>query len=169
MKTYVGLIPDDEHVAHARAALQAAGVPADGIATLARPAEVWDRLAGHRRLRLVRRHAMIGALLGLAISAIYSVPLIFMYCPETGCSFGTSVSVLAILALYWLLGGAFLGAIAGTDRLEQGLYSYVEGVRRGARLMVVEAPDDKAAAVPPILQHESGLLVYGLERGDKDH
>jgi hypothetical protein len=167
MKTYVGLIPDNEHVAHAGAALQAAGIPAAGISTLTRPADVWERLEGHSRFRVVRRSATIGALLGLAVSAIYTVPLVLMYCPEMGCSFATSVTVLVILALYWLLGGAFLGAIAGADRLEQGLYSYVEGVRRGARLMVVEAPAEQAAEVPRILEHESGLLVHSLERGDR--
>jgi hypothetical protein len=167
MKTYVGLIPDNEHVAHAGSALQAAGIPAGRIATLTQPADVWERLEGHRRFQVVRKSATIGAILALAVSTIYTVPLVLMYCPEMGCSFATSVTVLVILALYWLLGGAFLGAIVGADRLEQDLYSYVEGVRRGAMLMVVEAPDEQAAEVPHILERESGLLVYSLEGGDQ--
>lgn len=167
MKTYLGLIPDNEHVMHAGSALHAAGIPERAISTLVQPAEVWERLGGHERMRVVRKHAVVGGLLGLAVSLIYAVPLVLMYCPEMGCSFGTSVSVLAILALYWLLGGAFMGTIVGADRLEQGLYSYVEGVRRGGRLMVVQAPDEKAAEVPRILEHESGLMVFSLEGGDK--
>jgi hypothetical protein len=166
MKTFVSLIPDDEHAVHARAALQDAGIPQEGISTLVEPADVWARLEGHQRLRVVRRSAAIGAALGLSVSAIYAVPLVLTFCPEMGCSLGTSVIGFVILAIYWLLGGAFLGTLVGADRLEQGLYSYVEGVRRGGRLMVVDTPDERADEVPQILEHDNGLLVYSLERRD---
>ena len=165
MKTLVGLIPDDEHALKAREALQVAGIGAGEISTLKLPGEVWERLGGRRKLRVVFRYAFFGAMLGLVVGSLYGIPAGLMNCSEMGCPFTTSTVLLLIISIYWVLGGAFLGAIIGVDRLEQDLYSYVEGVRHGEALLIVEAPDDQTSEVEHILHQESGLLVHSLERG----
>jgi hypothetical protein len=165
VKTLIGLIPDREHALSADQALHGAGIGASRISALARPAEVWERLEGRKKLNIVSRDGRIGALLGLAVSAIYLVPLVIMYCPEMGCSSATRFIFLTVMALCWALGGAFLGTIVGTDQLEHDLYSYVEGVRHGGVVLLVESPDEQAAAVSRILRQENGLLVHTIERG----
>lgn len=165
MKTLIGLIPDDEHVVKAREALQVAGIGAGEISALKRPSEVWERLGGRRKLRVVFRYVFFGAMLGLAVGGLYGIPAGIMNCSEMGCPFTTSAVLLLIVTVYWVLGGAFLGAIIGMDRLEQDLYSYVEGVRHGEALLIVETPDDKSSEVERILQKENGLLVHSIERG----
>jgi len=165
MKTLVGLIPDNEHAVHAGEALQGAGIDTGRVSALARPGEVWERLGGQRKLHIVSRYGTYGALLGLAVSTIYALPLVIMFCPEMGCSSGTRFVLLGIMALVWTLGGAFMGTIAGADQLEQDLYSYVEGVRHGGVLLVVDTPDEQVAGVSRILRQEDGLLVHSLENG----
>lgn len=164
MKRLVGLIPNDEHLVKAREALQAAGIGEGSISALVRPADVWERLGGRRKLRIFFRYTAVGALLGLAVGAFYGVPSGILNCSGMGCPIGTSGILLLVISVYWVLGGAFLGAIVGADRMEQNLYSYVEGVRRGSALLIVETPDEQSAEVERILHQESGLLVHDVER-----
>jgi hypothetical protein len=70
---------------------------------------------------------------------------------------------VTLIALYWLFSGAFMGAIVGADRLEQDLYSYVEGARRGETVLLVETPDEQVSEVAQILEEEGGLLVHPIE------
>jgi hypothetical protein len=106
------------------------------LASLSQTKQVWERLEGHRQMRLVYRNAAIGAFLGLAVSTIYAVPLVLMYCPDMGCRFSTSLVILGLHAFYWVLGGAFLDSVVGADQLQPQLYTCVEGVRRGGTLML---------------------------------
>lgn len=163
MKTLIGLIPDNEHVAHVQEALKAAGIGENEVHALVRPAEVWERLGGRKKLAVATKYALAGSALGLLVGGLYGIPAGIFNCSEMGCSVSTSATLLAVITIYWVLGGLFMGAIVGMDRLEQDLYSYVEGVRHGAALLVVEAPDDRASEVTRILQKDRGLLVHGLE------
>jgi hypothetical protein len=165
MKTLVGLIPDNEHVVIAEEAMKDAGIGESEISALLRPAEVWERLGGHSKFRVVLKFTLFGALFGLAVGAIYGLPAGITNCVQMGYPFKAILGFLVAISLYWVFGGAFLGAIIGLDRLERDLYSYVEGVRRGAALMIVETPDEQASEVTRILQREGGLLVHSLERG----
>lgn len=162
MKTLVGLIPDTEHVKDTEGMMNAAGIRDYKLNVLDRPGEVWRRLGGHEKMRGVYKHALIGALLGLGVAALYGLPASITTCIYRGCAFSDNMGSLVAISLYWIIAGAFLGAIIGLDRLEQDMYSYVEGVRRGGSLMIVETPDEEVAQVAEILGHEGGLLVHTL-------
>lgn len=162
MKTLVALIPDDEHLVSAEEALKVEGIGESEISVLVRPAQVWRRLEGRKKLRVVFRYAFFGIILGLAVGVLYGVPAGIMNCREMGCPFTTSTLLLAVISLYWVLGGGFLGAIIGLDRLEQNLYSYVEGVRRGEALLVIETPNEQVSEVTRILRGENGSLVHAI-------
>jgi len=59
---------------------------------------------------------------------------------------------------------ALTAADIGENAIRTGpLFLYVQGVRRGAALLVVEAPDDEVSEVIRILRQESGLLVHSIE------
>lgn len=165
MKTLIGLIPDEEHVAHAREALQATGIGANDITAPMRPAQVWKRLGGRKKLPVALKYTLAGGALGLLVGALYGIPATIFNCSEVGCPFMTSTALLVVIVVYWVIGGLFMGAIVGMDRLEQDLYSYVEGVRRGSALIIVQTPDDRATDVTRILQEDRGLLVHSLEAG----
>jgi hypothetical protein len=169
MKTLVGLIPDSEHAAAAEAAMKNAGLGEDKISALARPAEVWQRLGGHRKMRVVFKYVLAGALLGLVVASLYGLPASIMNCIHQGCPFSANLGFLIAIYLFWIIGGAFMGAHIGLDRLEQDMYSYVEGVRRGGSLMVAETPDEETVEVTEIMEHEGGLLVHPLEDDQENH
>jgi hypothetical protein len=162
MSTVVGLIADDEHVTLVGEALKAAGFSEDKISILCRPAEVWQRLEGRKKLRVVYRNALIGMLLGLVVGVLYGATAGILNCRLMNCPVTTSLILLALISLYWLAGGGFLGALIGLDRLERDLYSYVEGVRRGAALFVVESPEERAPEVAGIMAQEEGAVLHVL-------
>jgi hypothetical protein len=162
MSTVVGLIAGDEHVTLVGEALKAAGFSEDKISILCRPAEVWQRLEGRKKLRVVYRNALIGMLLGLVVGVLYGATAGILNCRLMNCPVTTSLILLALISLYWLAGGGFLGALIGLDRLERDLYSYVEGVRRGAALFVVESPEERAPEVAGIMAQEEGAVLHVL-------
>jgi hypothetical protein len=163
MKTLVSLIPDNESAAQAAEKLHTTGISRDRRCILCQPVEVWKRLGGDSRLHMVMRHAGYGALLGLAVGLLYGVPAGIMNCRATSCTVNTSLVFLTAISLFWVISGAFLGAIVGLDRLEKDLYSYVEGVRRGGALVMVDVPGNQADAVTRMLKEEHGLLVHQLD------
>jgi hypothetical protein len=165
MNTLIGLIPDERHLMTAEQTLQAAGIDQGAMSVLMRPTDVWQRLGGHKKVRVAIRYALFGALIGLALGGLYGVPAGILNCSELGCTMTVSTVLLALITVYLMVGGAFVGAIVGIDRVEQDLYSYVEGVYRGGALLVVETPAHRIHEVARILQQESGLLVHTIEKG----
>lgn len=163
METIIGLIPNDHDVASARQELEKAGLAQNKINILFQPADVWQRLGGRQKIRIVFKDAVIGMFIGLIIGAIYGVPAGYYNCRFMGCPLETSIILWAIISLFWVAAGGFLGTIVGLDRFESNFYSYVEGVQRGEALFVVEASDNMAPVVKRILEQEHGILVHDLQ------
>jgi hypothetical protein len=167
METVISLIPNDEHLVRTRQKLQVAGFAANKVDVLLQPADVWRRLDGRQKVRGVFKTVAIGAALGLVVGAIYSVPAGIVNCRLMNCTVETSVIVWAVVSVYWLIAGAFLGAIVGADRLEQGLSFYVDGVRRGKALFVVDAPEEKSLEAMHILEQEQGTIIHTVHEETK--
>ena len=163
METIIGLIPNDDDVESARQELKNAGFPKNKINILFQPADVWQRLEGRQKIRIVFKDAVIGMFIGLIVGAIYGVPAGVYNCRFMNCPMGTSVILWMAISLFWVITGAFLGAIVGLDRFEADFYSYVEGVQRGEALFVVEASEKQAPLVQHILEQEHGILVHDLQ------
>lgn len=162
METVISLIPNDEHVAKTKQALEAAGFIENKINVLRQPADVWRRLDGRQKIWTVAKKAGLGALIGLLIGALYGIPAGIFNCRFMNCSLQTSVIMWALISLFWVIGGAFLGAIIGLDKLEYDLYSYIEGVRRGEALFVVETTEKQVQAAEQILQQAHGTVIHDI-------
>jgi hypothetical protein len=163
MITVAGLVPNDERANSVIANLGATGIAENQVVILRQPADVWQRLDGHHKLRTVLRSTLIGLLIGIVIGLCYGIPTGILNCRLMNCSIGNSLILLTLVTLYWAAGGAFLGALVGLDRLERSLYSYVEGVRRGEELVVIEAPESQTINVTDILTREGGSVVHIIE------
>jgi hypothetical protein len=162
METVVSLIPDDEHVPAVKRALAAAGFTENNMTILRQPVEVWQRLGGRRKMRTVLKKAAVGGLIGIGIGALYGIPAgvfncVFMNCPQS-----ISLFLWAIITLFWVVASGFLGTIIGLDQLERSLYSYVEGVRRGEALFVIQASPDRVPVAVDILQHKQGTVIHRI-------
>jgi hypothetical protein len=165
METVISLLPNDEHLAAARRELAIAGFAPNRIAVLFQPADVWQRLGGHQRVRAVVKKAVLGGAIGLLVGALYGIPAGIFNCRFMNCSLETSVVLWALITLFWILVGGFFGSIIGIDGLERDLYSYVEGVRRGDALLVVETPEERAPEARRILLREQGTVVHEIRQG----
>jgi ABC-type glucose/galactose transport system permease subunit len=163
METIIGLIPNNKDVLTARQELEKAGFAKNKINILFQPADVWQRLEGRQKIRIVFKDAVIGMFIGLFVGAIYGIPAGYYNCRFMNCPLETSIILWAIVSLFWAVAGGFLGAIVGLDRFEADFYSYVEGVQRGEALFVVEASEKQATVVKRILEQEHGILVHDLE------
>lgn len=165
MKTVISLIPNDEHLVEAKKELTKAGFGESKTSILFQPADVWRRLEGQQKVRIVFKNGAVGALIGLFVAALYGVPAGILNCQFMNCSVGMSATFWALISLYWVAAGGFLGALVGLDKLEDDLYSYVEGVRRGEALFVVETSEEKAVEARRILQQEHGTVIHDVPGG----
>jgi hypothetical protein len=111
MSTVAGLVPNDERANSVIASLGATGIAENQVVVLRQPADVWQRLDGHHKLRAVFRSALIGLLIGIVIGLCYGIPTGILNCRFMNCSIGNSLILLSLVTLYWAAGGAFLGAI----------------------------------------------------------
>ena len=164
METIIGLIPNDEHVTTTRYELEKAGFAISKINILYQPADVWQRLGGHQKVRIVYKWAAVGASVGLVVGALYGVPAGIFNCLFMECPLQTSIILWAIISLFWVAAGGIVGAIIGLDKLEDDLYSYVEGVRRGEALFVVETPPEQAQRAVEILRQEQGTVIHDVQQ-----
>lgn len=162
MTTVISLIPNDEHIRTARQALEVAGVAKDKMKVLFRAGDAWRELGGPQKVQVVFKDGSIGALLGLIVGALYGIPAGYFNCLVNGCPAEKSLVAGTLFLLYGIFAGGFLGTLVGLDRLEQDLFSYVEGVRRGEALFVVEASEDVTPETLRILRHEHGMFVHDL-------
>lgn len=162
METVISLIPDVDHVATTRQELESAGFVESKISVLSQPSDVWRRLGGRLKARIVFKDAAVGALIGLIIGALYGIPAGIFNCKFMNCALETSVILWALVSLFWVAVGGFFGAIIGLDRFEEEFYSYVEGVQRGEALFVVETSEDQAPEAMRILQQENGILIHDI-------
>jgi hypothetical protein len=125
---------------------------------------VWQRLDGHQKVRGVFKWATIGALLSLLVGAIYGVPVGIFNCIFMNCPLETAFILWALVTLFWIVVGGIIGAIIGLDKLEEDLYSYVEGVRRGEVLFMVEAAPEQAQQAVQILHDEQGSVIHDIHQ-----
>ncbi|MFO7680923.1 MAG: hypothetical protein R6X34_12810, partial [Chloroflexota bacterium] len=120
------------------------------------------QLGGHQKIRAVVKKAVLGGAIGLIVGALYGIPAGIFNCRFMNCPLETSVVMWALITLFWVVGGGFLGGIIGLDELEHDLYSYVEGVRRGEALLMVEVPEERAPEAMHILRQEYGTVIHGM-------
>jgi hypothetical protein len=164
METIVCLIPNDEHLALVKRNLEKAGPATNKVDILFRPAGVWQRLSGHQKVRSVFKWAAAGALIGLGVGAIYGLPASAINCFMLNCSFQTGAVLWVLISLFWVVAGGIIGAIVGLDKLEDDLYSYVEGVRRGEALFVVDTVPEQAQQIVQILREEQGTVIHDVHQ-----
>ena len=159
MDIVVGLIPDEAHVTEARRELKAAGFAENNVSVLRTAADVWNKLSGHKKAQVVFKDAAIGALFGFALGSLLGVTTGILNCALMDCPVERSLVFLALIVLYCSLGGGLFGTIVGLDQLERPLYSYIEGVRRGQALFVVETSDERVSDAKRILEKERGIII----------
>jgi hypothetical protein len=162
MKTIVGLFEGHEGVGRARELLQVAGVGQDKVAVLDDTHQVWERMDCSHRQSLFKDAATGAALVG----TIYAVFGLFAGVCDSLIGFPTG-SCIGATIVFLLIGaflGAFLGAFIGRAEAEKATHLYLEGVRRGFLLMLVQVEESNKTRVMRILEQENALQVRICDR-----
>lgn len=166
METIVGLVPDEIHVTEARQEMRSAGFQENKIRVLRKPEDVWNRLKGNKKSRVLFRDVAIGAIVGLALGLLNGATTGYLNCKLMDCPIGSSMIFMTLIVLFCVISGASFGAIVGLDQQDRPLHSYVEGVSRGQALIVVETSTDTAQAVRHILE-QHGTIVDAIHENTK--
>ena len=159
MKCVVGLIPNDEHVTTAMQELRAAGFAEDKMCVLVKTNEVWKRLGGKKKAQIVYRDTIIGALLGFTLGSTFGVVAGVLNCKLMDCPIEKSLIFLMLIVLFCTISGGLFGAIVGLDQLERVIDSYIDGVRHGQALFVVETSKERTSDARRILDKAHGTAV----------
>jgi hypothetical protein len=162
MTTVIGLVPQNKQADKVKQGLAQLGINAGQVKILAHPDAVWQQLGGHEKLRIVMRYAVIGAGLGVLLYGPVGFFAGYLDCKLMGCSQSIGATFLALGLFIGIIGGGVLGAIIGLNNLEQHLYAYVEGVRRGELLLMVDTPATLGKEVISLLRQEQGTVVRDL-------
>ncbi len=159
METILGLVPDDVLAAEAKQEFKSAGFQENKIRVLRKPDDVWNRLNGHKKSRVLFRNVAIGAIFGLALGLLYGTTTGYCNCKLTDCPTGSSLVCLLLIVLFCIFVGGFFSALYSLGQLDRSLYSYVEGVRHGQVLLVVEASRENAPKIQRILEKAHGKAI----------
>jgi hypothetical protein len=160
MATIVSFIPEEDHVKTARQALTKAGIPEDKINVVSQPQDVWRRLHGRKKIRVLFRTVAVGALLGAVVGLLAAIPAGYFNCAKQACTVQESLIFATLIAVYFAFAGGLLAAFASVDKFENDVLLYVDGVLRGEPLFVIEAPEGTAEQARHILTQEHGILVH---------
>lgn len=162
METIVSLIPDETHVTETRALLQDAGMSPDRVQIINQPETVWQQLNGRQDALTLRRDLGIGMLMGFLFFGFFGLMAAgFMcYLPLAQCT-GVSFSwaIFAVALVIGLLVGGFFGAMVGLGAMDEHLYDYVEGARRGQAVVIVRARGQEIPIALNILEREHALAL----------
>lgn len=164
MQTVIGLVPADNHLQNVQTKLEEVGLASEQIQQLRQPGTVWQKLNGRRHLRTVNKYGWIGALAGVVITTAFGVVAAGILTPGYMQAHPTtSITVLVLAVLIGLGAGWLFGATVGMGDVDEYVYSYMEGVRRGDVLLIVPAPEEDSDAIVDILRSENGKVIKQVQ------
>jgi hypothetical protein len=160
MKTVVGLFWRDRDVECSIRELEEAGIAQDSIDVLTQI----DRkhLAGDQGHPILRS-AGWGAVIGIAIYAVFGLGAALAGCAYCGYGSGYAVGTLAGFVIIGGFVGALLGQWIGADASERDTHLYTQGLNRGGRLVMVRGSQEALARATDILTQQNGVGVRTLE------
>lgn len=162
METIVSLISDETDVTETRMLLQDAGMSSDRVQVIHQPETVWQRLNGHQDALILRRDVGIGMLMGALFFGFFGLMAAGFTCylPLAQCAaVYFSWPVLAVALVVGLLVGGFFGATLGIGAMDEHLYDYVEGARRGQAVVIVHARRQEIPVALNILEREHAVAL----------
>jgi hypothetical protein len=153
MAAVIGLFRNEVDVSAAIQKLNQAGFPQESIEIQTNPSLI-KGLLGCKATKTVTKYAAWGALFGIAVYLIFT--LVAGWCECTIFGFGRNLAFIIVLAglLIGTIIGALMGCLVGVDQYEKDTHLYVQGMRQGGRLIIVQASEADAKRVQSLLEQE---------------
>jgi hypothetical protein len=161
MITVIGLFWGDENVQNSVRKLKELGLAGTSISVLTRYSAVRE-LLGANQGHVVAKHAFWGALLGIATYAPFGLGASVCECTLLHYNPGFGVGILIAFVVIGMGFGAFMGCFVGVGEVERGTHLYCQGVRLGAKVVVVQASDGLVAKTVSTLQQDRAVGVKTL-------
>jgi hypothetical protein len=169
MKTIIGLFERPERAEEMVAVLDKAGFAAENLMLLNRTEVLWHVL-GCRPGKILARDFSIGAMLEIALYTFFALAVAVS---EVAAGFPSQVAlvVMVLFAALGILVGGLLGVIFGYGDAEEESRLYVQGLRQGGMVVVVQAEGEQVAQTIDLLcqrnaegvkicTHRTGLLQW---------
>lgn len=161
MKTVIGLVWGDESIQDSVRELKRAGLAENSISLLTRHSAVQE-LLGANQGHLVAKHALWGALLGIAAFAPLGIAASVCECTLLHYTPGFGVGILIVFVAIGIGFGAFMGCFVGFGEVERGTHLYCQGLRLGGKVVVVRVNDEQVAKTVSTLQQDRVVGVKTL-------
>lgn len=157
MKTVIGLFQDRMELNKAISQLDPEDFPNDQVRVLEKPSQVRKYVDCSCRRSVLMNTAGGAAFVG-AIFAV--IGLVLGVCQSVGgMPTGMCIGVMVVLTALGALVGGILGAIIGWAEVDRDTFLYLDGLRKGHKLMLVRAEENDVAFVTSILEKEN---AYGV-------
>lgn len=166
-KTVAALFENRIPLEEAIRALIASGVPQEEISVIARrDLDESAKITGDEVSREAAKGAGTGAVAGIVGGIALS--LAGVVAPGLGAVAAAGpIAALFTGAGIGSIGGGLIGALTGKKFTDEHVERYMDGVRRGGVLLLIDTSDEQAADIEDILQRHGGLDV--TEHGGKWH
>ena len=162
MTSIIALFRGEDHLARSVNRLKEAGFSEDRLQVLNQENAILSLLGCDPKCT-VSRYTALGACLGMAAYAIPALLAGLCQCQifQYGQIYGLGAFAGGILAGAFIGGG--LGLFYGVAESEKDSQLYVQGTRRGGRVIVIETQELEAENVKEILEQEKACGVKTLQ------
>lgn len=150
MRKIIGLLPGGSNIQLQFNELELQGLSSEDIHILNRENNVRDAL-GCEPFCKVRDSSLLGALIGITIYAVFGLVAAWCECNLLGYGGPYGIFTLVGGILAGLFVGGSLGALVGLANSESGAHLYIQGVRMGDEMVVIEVPDQKVEIIKNLL------------------
>ncbi|MEK8089415.1 general stress protein [Thermithiobacillus plumbiphilus] len=166
-KTVAALFENRKRLEQAVQALLAMGIPEAEISLLARQdLDESAKITGDEVSREAAKGAGTGAVAGIVGGIALSLAGVVV--PGLGAIAAAGpVAALVTGAGIGGIGGGLIGALTGRKFSDEHAQRYVDGVRRGGVLLLIDSSDERAGEIEDVLQRHGGRDV--TEHGGKWH
>jgi hypothetical protein len=161
MKSITALLENDDMATRSCQRLKEAGLGEDRINIITEENSI-RKLLNCEPMCVVARFALRGAILGVAVYALFAVFAGLCQCDlfHFGQAYGVGTFLGGILAGVFVGGG--LGSLVGAAQFEQDSHVYIQGVRMGGRVILIQTQDAETDLVKRILEEERAFDVKML-------
>lgn len=164
-KTVAALFENRIHLEEAIQDLLAAGVPQAEISLLTRQdLDESAKITGDEVSREAVKGAGTGAVAGVVGGIVLSLAGVIV--PGLGMVAAAGpLAALVVGGSLGIVGGGLVGALTGRKLSDEHVERYLDGVRQGSVLLLIEISDERVGEIEDILQRREGLDV--TEHGGK--
>ena len=141
--------------------LKAGDIPQEGI-HLETSDNAVLKLLGKKPYQVIKKYAVWGAFAGMVTYALFA--LLAGWCECNLFYFKQIIGIGALLGgiLAGIFVGGFIGVLIGAGESERDTHLYVQGVRTGGKLLVIDVNEDQAERVMSILKEQNAHGVKAL-------